>query len=1338
MRMPPCLEATLSVSEGRWRRRQVRRARTSPTRADLHIVANLPKRPIAVTYVLVQKLIVILRWNLTDMSPRFRVGSGAVGLPDPRLPLSAGRLGTIEEVPSATCDAAMSSVSLRSIFATAVVILTAGGLLRAPATLGGSRPRTSEKEGVALTPSRRSACYTKPCGWHGSNLMRRTAKLMVLSVWATCYAQMPLSLDDALIREAQSVQTSQASGISTSNLGVQRTPGDEDSTLRVGPLRGGTYPEVLASDPGIRQSARPGRSTPLAKRLFFLAILLATLGSVTALLFMIPAAPPGGPAGGAPAGAAAAPAAAAPVMRARNVRVPDPPPWGPEQESRNPFARWLQRLMIWTIQAQDLDPSQQVTAIIGNLTGEAQELALGLSYQELTVGGQVGGAMVDPVSFLLAQLAANLGPLGEEARMQAMHELFTFHRQSGESIDACLIRYRLIRWRAATGGAQAAMSWEGYTFFLLKAIGPSPQQLVQLLTPTGGRYPQTDAEFGALETQLRRIGHIVENSPHNLGSYTRSQRHSNQHFAIDGWTGDAWPTDGDAQAYVVGQGQPDPWAGGNDPWTVGAQQAPQQATAYTPPANAQQQQYLAGAADDDDEFTDSETDSSDAEDLDYAAMGLTTYTPAQTDEHMYWQYRQAKKNWRSHMRKPTRRIRRFFKRRKGKGKGAPSAKGKGKRRFAFLEAATTEEWDSQFYGGKSRSKGKRRTPGKGKGKGKAGSSRTNPIGRDGNVMTCSICGSDSHFRAECPQNTDAHLVTQAPAPTLTGPIGSILLGTTERQVSFHVTETFAGMTRSSMPILPEIPLTAPAQLPDLPPAWTGQVQPPQMQYMQPTRQITPVSLQPGDPVPSTDMELLIAQRMFITQAASSYGHAAPALSAPTPEASLPVPTTAFSSLSAPSFYGPGIVPPANVAPQIDQNVMAFVHMQRTLRGEVAERHAARITANTGPTEASDGQPAWSAAANQSESFLDTPPQTDTAGFSEQHLLGIQAAQRQSYNTHLHDRARLRQQVAHSNALRAIAAYTHDAPVVRDRDNECPICIETYEVGEMIVRLECAHVMHKECLETWETALVRARRESRYRCPLCRGNPVIIERGLFGEMQVDSPPPAPTAASGSEAEAGYASAAESDSQRTEFVSVAWKGETYHIATRLPDGRLSWIIDPGAWKNLCGADLARQMAQAAKDAGLQPFETKRAEPLNVSGVGKGSQSCKWDMTCPIALTDIEGETSIHRVTTPVVEGDGAHLPGLLGLASLERQNAILDTGNRLLILPGSGEFDILSLLPSGATVLPLEKAPSGHLVLPVDAYSKVRKKGGLLEKPLTLLADSESPSDPPGSSGANSSQ
>jgi len=126
----------------------------------------------------------------------------------------------------------------------------------------------------------------------------------------------------------------------------------------------------------------------------------------------------------------------------------------------------------------------------------------------------------------------------------------------------------------------------------------------------------------------------------------------------------------------------------------------------------------------------------------------------------------------------------------------------------------------------------------------------------------------------------------------------------------------------------------------------------------------------------------------------------------------------------------------------------------------------------------------------------------------------------------------------------------------------------------------------------------------------------------------------------------------------------------------------------------------------------------------------------MTCPLALTDDDGDTHLHNITTPVIEGDGEHLPGLLGLSSLERNRAILDTGRRLLILPGEGDYEYV--LPSGATILPLEKAPSGHLVLPIDAYHKVKKQGGLPEKPLTLLADStEGPISPSQTGGASSS-
>ena len=73
--------------------------------------------------------------------------------------------------------------------------------------------------------------------------------------------------------------------------------------------------------------------------------------------------------------------------------------------------------MIWGIQAVDLEAAQQVTAIIGRLTGDAKELAINLSFQELTQGGIVGGQPVDAVTYLLAQLASQYAPLGEEQRM---------------------------------------------------------------------------------------------------------------------------------------------------------------------------------------------------------------------------------------------------------------------------------------------------------------------------------------------------------------------------------------------------------------------------------------------------------------------------------------------------------------------------------------------------------------------------------------------------------------------------------------------------------------------------------------------------------------------------------------------------------------------------------------------------------------------------------------------------------------------------------------------------------------------------------------------------------
>ena len=162
--------------------------------------------------------------------------------------------------------------------------------------------------------------------------------------------------------------------------------------------------------------------------------------------------------------------------------------------------------------------------------------------------------------------------------------------------------------------------------------------------------------------------------------------------------------------------------------------------------------------------------------------------------------------------------------------------------------------------------------------------------------------------------------------------------------------------------------------------------------------------------------------------------------------------------------------------------------------------------------------------------------------------------------------------------------------------------------------------------------------------------------------------------------------------------------FHTATQLRNGRISLIVDCGAWTNLLGLDLAVQLGLVAQQNGIETTERELPRPLNVSGVGNGSQTCWWELSLPIAVPDGSGGSTMHRLTTPIVEGDeGKRLPGLLGLRSMEQLNAILDTGKRELIIPGPGGVTIE--VSAGSIRIPLEKAPSGHFVMQVDAYEQL---------------------------------
>ena len=93
-------------------------------------------------------------------------------------------------------------------------------------------------------------------------------------------------------------------------------------------------------------------------------------------------------------------------------------------------------------------------------------------------GGVIAGQQVGPVTFIIASLAQTFAPLGEEVRLQALNELMTFHRRPGERIDELQSRFRVLRHRAQSQGAGLAMSWEGYSWMMLKACGVGPTQLI--------------------------------------------------------------------------------------------------------------------------------------------------------------------------------------------------------------------------------------------------------------------------------------------------------------------------------------------------------------------------------------------------------------------------------------------------------------------------------------------------------------------------------------------------------------------------------------------------------------------------------------------------------------------------------------------------------------------------------------------------------------------------------------------------------------------------------------------------------------------------------------------
>ena len=368
------------------------------------------------------------------------------------------------------------------------------------------------------------------------------------------------------------------------------------------------------------------------------------------------------------------------------------------------------------------------------------------------------------------------------------------------------------------------------------------------------------------------------------------------------------------------------------------------------------------------------------------------------------------------------------------------------------------------------------------------------------------------------------------------------------------------------------------------------------------------------------------------------------------------------------------------------------------------------------------------------------PETLIAVNDEFHTFASRMAQHQQGNELRHEDARSQRmrcaarQLArlHGESNSASETDPPDIPVDRNPGPAtCAICFDALAAGDTIAMLACNHAFHLICVDEWAATASESGWQAS--CPVCRADLVVASRY---ERAITEPAAADQQLGTPDSGASYATV------NSQFVAPWWPAEGeydtkaapfFHATTQLPNGRLSIIIDPGAWTNLCGLKFARELTKRASEHDHKVVQKRMTRPLDVQGVGNGSQRCEWEISCPIAVPSDEGTSRIHKITAPIVQGTGADLPGLLGLRSLEHERALLDCGNRVLHLVGKGEVQIQ--LPPGSTSIPLQKAPSGHLVMVVDDFENaVRKQGGLPEQALQLHS---APGAAPSSSSAASS-
>lgn len=984
-----------------------------------------------------------------------------------------------------------------------------------------------------------------------------------------------------------------------------------------------------------------------------------------------------------------------PQVHQNSVRLP--PRWEPGLEDSLPFRTWLQDLLLWTI-TSDLEPHRQAAMIISQLGGAARDLARTLTPQEIFQGGVVNGQQLDPVSFLIHGLSTRFSPLDDEIRIRAAQDLLHFQRKGNESVDVLITRFETIRARSRTEGGGANISTESAALILLRAIGVSAEQFQRLTQPFGLRLPNNEAEFAQLTHNLRRMGHIIEHHPANIArSLHGSSSHQNQSFAAfqepmhpssqaSSWSFVGYPGDQD------GWGAHDSASSSHHPQaTAAAAHATDWAFYQDPDAE--------GASE-----TDSATESDDgveplpAEDL----QGLTA---PEADEHLFWQYAEAKRRWRRYTGKPVRSLRRVL-RRKGKGKG--------KVHNAFFDISGTLMQSSYFKG-----KGKG-----GKSSGKGFGRKFNPKGRDGNILKCSICSSIYHLRKRCPQNPEA----QRGRVQSSGPQSSQLPYPPRSSVP-----NMAGFTTENE-ITPDDGQVGSASLHFA--TSTHESHEPET-VTTPRRQPSVVehALTPDDPWMQWHQDPWSGARTAqAPQPLPGVGVGIPGVWPPIIGGGFPSSSNAghYQSMHQRPEIGPSLMPSSEV-----QAMTSLFGSLPQYQGEEQSQDIAERSRNNPFAEAFTTNAFVPASLPQDivmpapTMFMQPPMQYDMFAMHAGASSHGEANPEPSHNmfsgmfSQVHQLRRTRGEQAATttsqplNPGEANAVRQQEPPInYQGSDNACSICQHEFDHHDQVVRLPCRHVFHLQCYDEYVS-----RTDSEPTCPNCRGSGEVIARWAYvaestpnqGEAQgVDADesggergevqtPPA-TSRSGT---TFHTPATDLDDLNVHFpwwpVPSAEPTSSFHTSThRTQSGQLGLLVDPGSYGNLVGEQWAHEAVRTASQAGLRPRIQEKESPLEVGGVGKGTQKCFKEVLIPTALRSSDGSVNGGTYTAPMIPKSAC--PALLGLKSLMTHRAVLDlSSKRLILMPEGSEIEV----PPGAEVLPLEQAETGHLLLPIDEYNRMLK-------------------------------